>query len=396
MVFQPQIILHLGLIGLLAAVFYLFIPGIGAFHIRGTWRKFRVLLIQSARTPSLTYKAVRSLEKTYEREDERGFRFFCRLQALQGNSIAWVTDEHVTVMADLENVYIYLLSFHTPLSDKIWEKYPAEPPRRVLWEKISSLPEYTKIFISGRLHRENGRLIFKDSPEHPLLVIIYEGDERDLLIRGVWSGRQKNEYWNSLTPGALSLGAFSLFVYFYILLRFPSLLFPAILALTLAVFPLTPFLPPGVLGFYYYRQFWKQGRVLRAQRDLIRMPMVFFRDTADSSNQRSALLPNGENYEMRALPNEYLSSLNQFHKIVPRLPLSKSKQWHVFCSGQADRIRPLDPMAEALLVPGEPYSVARNCEKQAVKYEVSGLLIMAAGVGVTEILMFVIFSYLIL
>ena len=36
--------------------------------------------------------------------------------------------------------------------------------------------------------------------------------------------------------------------------------------------PIAPFLPPAV-GFYYlYRKYWMRGRVLRAQRDIIRLP----------------------------------------------------------------------------------------------------------------------------
>ena len=46
--------------------------------------------------------------------------------------------------------------------------------------------------------------------------------------------------------------------------------------LSLAAAPVAPFLPPGVALYYLYRYFWKMARRLRAERDLLRLPLRYF------------------------------------------------------------------------------------------------------------------------
>src|SRR6056297_1940873 len=303
MLLQPLILLHLSGILFFALLFYAFIPGIGAFAIRRSWRRFRHSLTASATYTPLDYRELRKAEAE-SRVEERKYRFFGHLQAMQGDNTIWVSDGKVSVSADLERVFVYILSEESTWVESGYREYPVNPPRKVLWEKISSLPEYTQIFLSGELEWRDNRGVFKNSTEHPLLVIIYEGEPHDVLIRAVWSGRQKNEYWNSFTPGSLTLGSFSLFIYFYILMSFPKLLLPAIIALSLSLIPVVPLFPPAVLFYYYYRDFWKRGRVLRDQRDLIRVPLMHFHHQEESSETISmlrqvALLKTGERYLMR-------------------------------------------------------------------------------------------------
>ncbi len=395
MVLQPKILVQLSGIMCIAALFYLCIPGIGAFYIRSTWRKFRKLLTKSALCSPLTYYELRKAEKE-SRPDNRMYRFFGHLQAMQGDNIVWVSDGKVSVSANLERVFVYVLSAHNPWNESGFKEYPVQPPRRVLWEKISSLPEYTQIFISGELYWEDKHGVFANTSDNPLLVIIYEGEKSNLLIRATWSGRQKNEYWNPFTPGSLALGSFSLFIYFYVLLSFPQLLFPAVIALSLSLLPVIPFLPPAVIFYYYYRQFWKKGRVLRAQRDLIRVPLIHF-DENRSSLQQSTKLKTGETYTMRRFPEiQELSSevdIESMHFVQPALPESMiSREYYLFSNEKLQR--PSDPLAEIMVVPGKPFLLVAECEKRAVKYELLSLSILAVGIAITELIVFIFFSYI--
>ena len=77
------------------------------------------------------------------------------------------------------------------------------------------------------------------------MVVIYDGDERSILLRAVWGGRQKNEYWNSFTLAALITGSVSLFLMSYLFLSHPLYRQAALFALTLGFFPLATLLPPG-------------------------------------------------------------------------------------------------------------------------------------------------------
>lgn len=394
MVLQPQILMHLSGILLLALLFYALIPGIGAFYIRSSWRKFRRLLTEAATYCPLGYRELREIDRASTPES-RLYRFFGHLQAMQGDNTIWISDGKVSISASLAHVPVYILSSQSSWFESGFREYPVQPPRKVLWEKISSLPEYTNIFLSGRLDWEQNRGVFKNTIDHPLLVIIYEGDAHDMLIRADWSGRQKNEYWNPFTPGSLSLGSFSLFIYFYILLRFPQQLLPAIVALSLSVIPLVPFLPPAVLFYYYYRGFWKRGRVLRAQRDLIRMPLIHF-DEQHSILRQSVRLKSGEKYIMRRFQS--LKRLKEAvdttltHFIQPALPEHLvDNEYYLFSNEQLGR--PLDPMAEFIIVPGSPFQLVAECEKRAMQYELFGLFILAVGIGITELLVFLFFTY---
>jgi len=335
---QPEFWYHIAGIFLLSGICFLLIPGLGAFNIRGSWRRFRALLLKAASYPGLTYQAMRALSEE-EGEEGRNYHFFGSLQALQGDTGIWLTDGSVTVRADLRKIFVYQLSSGSlPMADSL-DQYPTESPRRVRWEQISSLPEYTGLFISGRLHFRDGQYIFLDSPEDPLLVIIYEGENRNLLVRATWSGRQKNEYWNAYTPGAVFLGSFALFGYSYFLLRNAQFVFLGSLAVSLALLPISVFFPPGLLCYYFYRRFWKHGRVLRARRDLIRLSEV------DSSGSRFPAAEEGYPAECgdgKALPAE----------------------------------------------------VAKNCERRAFLYEGLSVLIFGSGLLIMGLLIFTVFSYL--
>jgi len=401
MLLQPLILLHLSGILFFALLFYAFIPGIGAFAIRSSWRKFRSRLSESAIYTPLDYRELRQAEAESSSE-ERIYRFFGHLQAMQGDNIIWVSDGKVSVSADLERVFVYILSEESSWIEGGYREYPVQPPRKVLWEKISSLPEYTQIFLSGELDCRDKRGVFKNSAEYPLLVIIYEGEPKNVLIRAAWSGRQKNEFWNSLTPGSLALGSFSLFIYFYILMSFPKLLLPAIIALSLSLIPVVPLFPPAVLFYYYYRDFWKKGRVLRAQRDLIRVPLMHFHHHEEKIDTNSMLrqaapLKTGEQYLMTRFQSlEEITSQadnRSIHWIQPSLPRKLVGHNYYLFSNEELR-RPSDPMAEMIAIPGSPFLLVAECEKRAVRYELLGLSILAVGIGITELLVFVLFSFL--
>jgi hypothetical protein len=103
----------------------------------------------------------------------------------------------------------------------------------------------------------------------PVLLIIHDGQDSDVELRAIWSGRQKNEYWNPLTQVSLVAGLLAMSVIVSRVLSTRTL--PSIAAITVAVgfAPLLPLLPPGVIGFILYRSSWRQARFCRSRRDLV-------------------------------------------------------------------------------------------------------------------------------
>jgi hypothetical protein len=269
------------------------------------------------------------------------FHFYGSLQAMQGDTEIWLTDGSVTVRADLEKTYVYLLPFASMPEEDFGDQHPMESPRRVRWEQISSLPEHTRIFISGKLFRDEGHFTFRNRPEHPLLAVIYEGEDRDLRVRATWSGRQRNEYWNAYTPASISLGSFALFGYSYLLFRNAVFLLPAVLSLSLALLPISVFIPPGIICYYFYRRFWIHGRILRAGRDLLRLS------------------------EVDQACREFIAA----------------SQGYLRECGAADTLSPAER--------------AQNCEKKAFLYEGFAVLVFGLGVLLTLLLVFLLITYLV-
>jgi Na+/proline symporter len=82
----------------------------------------------------------------------------------------------------------------------------------------------------------------------------------------MWAGRQRNEYWNHLTPISL-IGGFVAELLWAVSLSGESRL-QTLVALVMALIPILPLFPPGVVGFYWYRRLWRRARRIRAHRDL--------------------------------------------------------------------------------------------------------------------------------
>ena len=363
---QAAIYQHMLIIILIALIFYGLVPLIGAFSVRNKWRRFRSQLMKASLSPSLTYGAVHgsSLSGVY--------RIFGSLQAVQDENILWLADGTVSVSVDLAGVPVYILP-SVPKGESMVKtgNYPDESPRRTYWNRIFSLPERTSIFVSGELVHRDGRSQFRNTKNIPLMVIIYDCDDSDFYSHAILSGRQRNEYWNSLTPGSLTIGSFSLFIYFYLLIQMPYMQFTAVTAVTFSLVPVMPFLPPG-LGFYYiYRHLWKKARILRAERDLMRLPVNFFSSQGGLSNSSSVILPDGLKYQCSVINN-----LEEAWTMFDNASLRDSSlletyadrdEYFVFGSEPGGKA---DPMAETLVMPGDPDVLLLESTKKAQKYEI--------------------------
>lgn len=255
MTFAPYVLPAL----LLAMLFYVLIPGLGAFQVRHRWRRFRAEVVRS-----MTYQ-----EPHYGdlRETER-YRFHGRLEAVQGDDLVWLEEEGFSVGVFLRHVPIYLIpggvfgpgSFRGP---------PDETPKVVYWGEISALAQGTRFYVAGHVREEAGGIVFRGDESHDPLVIIYDGPEHTFLKRTIWTGRQRNEYWNHLTFPALAGGFLAQLVVAVISVSESRL--AALVATVLALVPILPLVPPGVAGYYVYRRLWRSARRRRAIRDVVRL-----------------------------------------------------------------------------------------------------------------------------
>jgi hypothetical protein len=146
-------------------------------------------------------------------------------------------------------------------------RFPEESPATLSWKKMTSLQEGYRVYLIGFLERREGMLRMYGSKKVPLLFLLH--DTGDVVPRAVWSGRQKNEYWNTMTPWALFAGSLALFVLASAVFRTQQASLTARVLMLMALFPVIPFLPPGVALFSIYLVNWRRARFLRAERDLL-------------------------------------------------------------------------------------------------------------------------------
>jgi len=244
---------------------FLLIPGLGGFRTRTRWRRFRERIRQSALHPAVPFDAVGP-------DGPLGpHRFIGRIEALQGSDSLWIQGDHLSLQAQMSGAKIYLLpteGVQPPNARALLEeRLPEDQPRSLPWKRITSLQEGTRVYLDGFLERRGGVLRMYGSRDVPLLALLHEGE--DVVPRAVWAGRQKNEYWNPITPWALLAGSLALFIMASAVFGIHRSSTTARYLLAAALAPVIPILPPGLAFFLLYMSQWRRARFLRAERDLL-------------------------------------------------------------------------------------------------------------------------------
>jgi hypothetical protein len=381
-----------------AFLFFILIPGLGAFSVRAKWRRFRSHINLASTYAIMDYSALS------RKNEGSAFRFFGTLEAIQDTNRIWMRGGDVSAAADLENVPVYILpsiSSGESLSDVLTD----DEPQSIPWKQISSLPAGVKLFVAGIVQLEDGLVLFRSYPGVPLLVVIFDGGRETILRRAVRSGRQRNEYWNQFTLVSLITGSFSLSLLTYLFLANPTTRIPALIALSLSVAPLAVLLPPGVVFLYLYKSFWTRARSLRAQRDLQRLPLRYFDANFDSNPEAEAVsvLPNGERYTMicgdpavlenRILPNDRQALLQDHLTISP----SGSEAYLFGCRAIDSRVitLPTDPMADLIMIRGNPEENALRCSQRAMLFTLLSGAFLSLDLFPNLILLLLLFRMLI-
>ncbi|MDR1326745.1 MAG: hypothetical protein LBK00_11995 [Treponema sp.] len=343
----------------LALLCYGLAPVIGAFISRHSWRMFRQRFNDLCLSPMLDYTA-------YQHCVQGGrFRFIGGFESIADDHTLWIRAETISIPVNLSGRYTYLFS--------IAEEGGEERPERIRWDWVSILTEGAKVFVGGNLAREDERLVFVSSKEEPLLLIFYDGNDRSLPIRTIRAGRNKNEYWNPITPYAFILGAFFQLLIALSFLSRPTFSFTSIVAFIALFTPIIPFLPPGLLCTVLYNSLWHKARQFREYRDVARLPLKYLR-----SEIWRSLLPDGKFYGM--------SRTNILPEYIPLLLTSdrKKDQWYVF--GHIDE-SPLPREPDDLFVTfgaiqGDPEALAHRYAIKAHILEIVSCLFLVMGLGI--------------
>jgi hypothetical protein len=251
-----------------------------------------------------------------------------------------------------------------------------EAPERIRWNRISAITEGAKVFVGGLLVFQNGRWGFVATGEMPLMVIFYDGPDRLLTARTIRAGRNRNEYWNAATPYALVVGAICQILIAASFLPRPAFRLTVITALIALFTPLFPLIPPGLLFTVAYRRLAWRARMLRAYRDLARLPLRYL-----APGQETCRLPDGELYGY-----VYRDSLPQQNEIPPLLPeySRAAAGWYIFGAMGPDGnlpAKPADPFATFGMLPEKPEVLARRYMITAYTLEAIAWILLLAGIG---------------
>jgi hypothetical protein len=407
----------------IATLFYAAFPAIGAFMVRAQWRTFRRIVTAASRYPTATPSTAGR-----ERAASGGlFRFFGTLEAIQGDDRIWITNGRFSVAADLRSVRVYLIPEGEEDGRPSAEDAGAEPAeargaksegelRSVPWSRIFSLPEGTPVFVGGAVFAEEGRVVFRDDGRTPLLVVIHDCPREGIVSRAIGSGRQRNEYMNAFTLPSVAIGALSLILLAFSLLSAPAMRITALIALTAGLAPISPFLPPGFPLYFAYRSSWKKARLMRAQRDIVHLPLRYFPPIPHNGRgRRATLLPDMEPYLMvrgtmeadgsglmlsEGVPIRLPPGISRLRFDLPGVKGNDGGECVAFAAyreeGEGIRLqKPDDPMAEQVLVPGDPETISGLSERIARRYTVISGLFISLNLVVNIPLLFLVLSLVI-
>jgi hypothetical protein len=410
---------YLALILALAFLFYAAFPGIGAFRVRGRWRVFRQTIHEVSRYPTATPHAVGR-----ERNAFIGlFRFFGTLEAIQGEHRIWITNGRFSVAADLRNVHVYLIPEDGGQDNGNVPAAEDTELRSVPWSRIFSLPEGTPVFVGGALFSEEGRGVFRGYGRARLLVVIHDCPREAIVESAIRGGRQRNEYMNPFTLPSVAIGSLTLILLAYSLLAVPEARLLALVSLAAGLAPVSPFLPPAFPLYLAYRRFWKKARLLRVQRDIVRLPLRYFSPSRDDGGtRRTTLLPDREPYIMiRATRTQSAAGTlltadghtvtlpAGTREVAVDLPSRAARR----AGGTADGgecvvfgrykledggfviSKPEDPMAELLVLEGDPEAISTTSGRRASIYAMISALLIVLNMGINTPLLFFLLSFLI-
>ncbi|GHT68297.1 hypothetical protein FACS1894110_15500 [Spirochaetia bacterium] len=368
----------------LAALFYGLVPIAGALINRRSWRIFRRRFNDLRLQPLLDYGI-------YSRLEGGIYRFIGGFESVTDGHTLWIRSDTLTIPVALAGAQTYML----PMQEGGFLPGAFDPgeeaPERIRWDRVSTLTEGAKVFVGGALILRDNRWTFVSTAEAPLMVIFYDGPDRSLAIRAIRAGRHQNEYWNSITPYSLVLGALSLIFIAVSFLPRPAFHRTAITAFAAAFIPLFPMVPPGLLFAVIYRRLWWRARIFRAYRDLARLPLKYLKPGEERTS-----LPDGEKYgfvRYDSLPPE--ARAKGIPLLIPEEEKSKKAEWYVFGALQEPDLpaeprvpleprfpaEPLDSFATFGALPGNPEDLARRYARKAYTFELIAWLLLLASVG---------------
>ena len=363
--------------------FYGILPFAGAFFNRYRWERFRRRFDELRLSPLIDYRQYRQMG---EESGIKGgvFRFTGGVESITDGHTLWVRGDDLTIPVSLEKTQCWLLPKHEG------EGVP-DAPEQIRWNRISTLNEGAKVFIGGVIKTRNDRLSFTAEKDKPLMVIFYDCPDAKLADTLIRAARNRNEYWNNITPASIAFGVIALIYIAASFLDRPAFRLTVISAMLALFIPVLPIFPPGLLLTVVYRRMTWHARKLRAYWDLARLPLRYLPPGCESS-----LLCTGERYgyvKLDSLPPEISKENAPF--LIQGLAQDSVKDKIYFYGVLEENnnlpVRSKDPFVSFGLLPANPAALARFYAVKAYSLEAFAWLIQLLGITAN-----IIFIYMLL
>jgi hypothetical protein len=311
------------------------------------------------------------------------FRFTGGIESITDGHTLWVKGESLTIPVFLANTQSWLLPAQG-------EGGTYEALEKVRWNRISTLTEGAKVFVGGFLKFQDNRLSFVSTKENPLLVIFYDCPDTVLTDRIIRTGRDRNDYWNSVTPVSLVIGALSQLYVAVSFLDRPAFRLTVVSALVVIFTPVFPIIPPGLLFTVLYRRLAWNARNLRAYHDLVKLPLRYL-----PHGQESGVLSTGEKYvyeKFDTLPAAVKEG--GVPLLIPEYSKErKNSPWYIYGVPGEDGAPPgrsVDPFVTFGVLPGDPRCLSRIYGIRAYALETFAWLLLLLGIGLNIVFILVI------
>ena len=353
-------------------VFFLMIPWVGALHVRQRWRGLRKQLLASLSVPRLRYHDQSTAAHFVSGNCVGCRRMIGVIDAVEGDSTLWISNGEVSAAVEMTGQHLVVLS---GMQEDLMYESSAEvgkTPVVIPWDRMFTISQGTQVYLFGRVVAENGRLVFTPESNRSLLIVLFEGAPELLLYRAVWNARQRNEFYNQMTPGSLTLGSAVLLLLAFLLLGNPDARLWGLIALTMSFTPLLPLVPPGVGAYYGFRRLWQSARVMRSRRDLIKAAEVI--SAASECTRLSAQAADEKGRQG-----------------IPRVWSGLSESEVLYASPQQQDCS--DILQRPLLLPVNPQQIMIRLNTRAHLFEGAAVLLFCVGQVVNTYLLFVLLSY---
>jgi hypothetical protein len=352
------------LIILTAVFWYAVVPLAGAFTKRRGWHLFRDRFASLCGKPLLDYAMLR--------QNVCGeYHFIGNFESITEKNTLWIKNDNLTAPVFLKNAQTYVL----PLGVKkhrlaSMEKVTGSDfdvtgpsPSRLNWNRISALTTGAKVFIGGTLKLIDGRQVFTSIKGKPLLIIFYECSESALSAGVARAGRDRSEYWNTVTPYAFTGGVFSLIWIAQLFYARPVYRTTVLSAIAAIFCPLFPLLPPGLIFTLLYRRLWWQSCMYRIFRDIAMLPMKYAG-------------PQYGYHKVDEMPED-------MHRLIPADKPEKNESWYAAGIVKDGAVvgTPDTSFVPSGLIPGRPEVISRIYNRKALFYEISAWFVLAAGIA---------------